>query len=47
MTLIITNKEMNDIIKRIKSLEWSGLLIKNVSKTIKSEGKEKRGFFSM
>ena len=40
MTLIISNEEMNDIMKIIKSLEESSLLIKGVSKTIKNEGKE-------
>ena len=34
-TLIISNKEMN-IMKIVKSLEDSGLLIKGVSKTIKN-----------
>ena len=34
-TLIISNEEMNDIMKIIKSLEESGLLIKGVSETIK------------
>ena len=39
---------MNDIIKIIKSLDESGLLIKGVSQTIKNEAKEqKRGFLSM
>ena len=33
--LIISNEEMNDLIKVIKSLEESGLLISAVSKTIK------------
>ena len=33
-TLIISNDEMDDIIKIIKSLEKSGLLIKGVCKTI-------------
>ena len=47
-TLIISNEEMNDIMKIIKSLEVSGLLIKGVSKTIKNEAKElKRGFLGM
>ena len=36
---------MNDIIKIVKSLEESGLLIKGVSKTIKNEGKEQKGGF--
>ena len=44
-TLIISNEEMNDIIKTVKSLEESGLLIKGVSKTIKNEAKEQKGRF--
>ena len=39
-TLIISNEEMNDIMKKIKSLEESGLLKKDVTETIKL----KRGF---
>ena len=47
-TLIISNEEMNDIMKITKSLEESGLLIKGVSEKIKNEVKEqKRGFLSM
>ena len=42
-TLIISNKEINDIMKIIKSLEESGLLIKGVSETIKNESKEQKG----
>ena len=39
---------MSDIMKIIKSLEESGLLIKGVSKTIKNEAKvQKRGFLCM
>ena len=34
--LIISNEEMNDIMKIVKSLEESGLLIKDVSETIKN-----------
>ena len=44
-TSIVSNKEMNDIMKIIKSFEESGLLIKNVSKKIKNEGKEQKGGF--
>ena len=40
--LIISNEELDDIIKIIKSLEESGLLIKGASKTIKNEAKEKK-----
>ena len=41
-TLIISNEEINDIMKLVKSLEESGLLIaiKGVSKTIKNEATE-------
>ena len=39
-TLIISNEEMNDIIKIVKSLEVSGLLTKGVRETIKNETKE-------
>ena len=44
-TLIISNKEMNDIMKIVKSLEESGVLIKKVSETIKNEAKEQKGGF--
>ena len=47
-TLIISNDEMKDIIRIVKSLEDSGLLLKGVSETIQNEAKEqKRGFLSM
>ena len=44
-TLTISNEEMNDIMKIIKSLEGSDLLAKNASKTIKNEAKEQKGVF--
>ena len=44
-TLIISNEEMNDIMKLFKSLEESGLLIKDVSETIKNEAKQQKGEF--
>ena len=44
-TLIISNDEMNDILKIVKSLENSGLLLKGVSETIQHEAKELRGGF--
>ena len=44
-TLIISNEEMNDIMKIVKPLEESGLLIKVVSETIKNEAKEQKGEF--
>ena len=43
--LIISNDEMNDILKIVKSLENSGLLLKGVSETIQHEAKEQRGGF--
>ena len=44
-TLIIFNEEMNEIMKTIKSLEESGLLIKGVSETIKNKANEQKGGF--
>ena len=46
-TLITLNKEINDIMKIIKSLEESGLLIKGINKTIKNEAKEQKADFSV
>ena len=47
-TLIISNDEMDDILKIVKSLEDSGVLLKGVSETIQHEVKEQReGFLSM
>ena len=47
-TLIISNKEMNDIMKIVQALEDSNILVKGVTETIKNETKEqKRGFLSM
>ena len=49
-TLIISNEEMNDIMKMIKYHEQSGLLIKGVSKTVRNKAeikqKNKRQDFS-
>ena len=42
---IISNDEMKDILKTVKSLEDSGLLLKGVSETIKDEAKEQKGAF--
>ena len=39
-TLIISNDEMDDILKIAKSLEDSGVLLKGVRKTIQNEAKE-------
>ena len=42
-TLVISNEEMNDIMKTVKSLEESGLVINGVSQTMKNEAKEQKG----
>ena len=42
-TLIISKKEMNDIMKIVKPLKESGLSIKEFSKAIKNEAKEQKG----
>ena len=39
-TLIISNHEIENIIKIVKSLEDSGLLLNRVSKTIPNDAKE-------
>ena len=44
-TVIIPNNEMDDILKIVKSLENSGVLLKGVSETIQHEAKEQRGGF--
>ena len=44
-TLIISNYEMDDISKIVKSLDDSRLLLKGVSQTIQNEAKEQRGVF--
>ena len=48
ITLIISNDEMEDIMKIANSLEYSGLLLKGLSETSQNEAKEqKEGFLSM
>ena len=44
-TLIISNDEIHDIIKIVKSREDSGLLVKGVTETIQNEVKEQKGGF--
>ena len=44
-TLIISNDEIEDIIKIVKSLEDSGLLLKGVTETVQNEVKEQKGGF--
>ena len=43
--LIIEEEDMKDIMKIIEALENSGILLKEVSKTIENETKEQRGGF--
>ena len=42
-TLIISNDEMEDIIKIVASLEDSGLLLQGVSERIQNESKQQKG----
>ena len=44
-TLIISNDEIEDIVKIVKSLEDSGLLLKGLTETIQNEVKEEKGEF--
>ena len=47
-TLIMSNKDIEDLIKIVKSLEDSGLLLKGVTESVQNEVKEqKSGFLSM
>ena len=46
-TLIISNEEMNDIMKIVQSFEDSGLLVKGVSEIINNEAKAKGEFLGM
>ena len=43
--LIISNEEMNDIMKIVQALEDSDILLKGVTKTIKNGTKEQKGGF--
>ena len=44
-TLITSNKDIEDLIKIVKSLEDSGLLLKGVTKSVQNEVKEQKGGF--
>ena len=44
-TLIISNDEIMDIIKIVKFLEDSGLLLEGVTETVQNEVKEQKGGF--
>ena len=44
-TLIISNNEIEDVIKIVKSLEDCDLLLKGVNETVQNEVKEQKGGF--
>ena len=44
-TLMISNKEVNDMMKIVQALKESNILLKEVTKTIKNETKEQKGGF--
>ena len=44
-TLIISNEEMNDIMKIFQALEDSNILLKGITKAVKNETREQRGGF--
>ena len=44
-TLMISNNEIEDVIKIVKSLEDSSLLLKGVTETVQNEIKEQKGRF--
>ena len=44
-TLIISNNDMQDILKIVKSLEDSGILLNGITEIIKNEVKEQKGGF--
>ena len=44
-TLMISNEEMNDIMKIVQALEDSNILLKGVTQTIKNKTKEQNGGF--
>ena len=44
-TLIISNDDMQDLLKIVKSLENSGMLLDGITETVKNEVKEQKGGF--
>ena len=44
-TLIVSNKDMDELIKIVKSLEDSGLLLKGVTESVQNEVKEQKEVF--
>ena len=45
ITVVISNDEIHDIIKIVKSHEDSGLLVKGITETVLDEIKEQKGGF--
>ena len=45
ITLIISNDDMQDLLKIVKSLEDSGILLDGITETVKNEVKEQKGDF--
>ena len=44
-TLIISNNDLEDLVRKVKSLEDSGLLLKGLTETVQNELKEQKGGF--
>ena len=44
-TLMIANKQMNDILKIVQTLEYSNILLKSITKTIENNLKEQKVAF--
>ena len=44
-TLVFSNEDLNEIMKIVKPLEESGLLMNGVSETVKNEVKDPKGGF--
>ena len=44
-TLIISNNDMQDLLKIVQSLEDSGILLNGITETVKNEVKEQKGGF--
>ena len=44
-TLIISNDEIHDIIKIVKSVEDSGILVKRITETVQNKVKEQKAEF--
>ena len=45
ITLIISNDDMQDLLKIVKSLEDSGLLLEGITETVKNDVKEQKACF--